>query len=1158
MKHIFIGFLLLLPAMVKAQDTTWVQTLTFDSIATRRAIFQFPQELNSKRFEKVLMYYKLKCSPLTPWDQYDCGEWDYLTYARVFDHTGVMDSVRVDGNLVLANFESPATVDFDLFPFTHFNTYTREEKNRSNPSLIYYLVNTINTNSSLPFDVTKNGSRSQYLITAAELNATGIAAGNIEALQLYVSSFLNNGELKYPSIRLKSTSLSSLSNFEETGFTEVYNASRWNSGSQNELIVGPNDFLFYQPFVWNGTDNIIVEFYYENTETTNNNILFQSESISGNTALGYEGLNGVMNFNGSNKALSELSDFDMGNEMTIAFWAKGNGAGGTNTSILEAWDTLNNRIVNLHFPWSDNNIYFDAGSGTSYDRINKSAVNEIDNAWNHWAFVKNAATGTMTIYKNGVLWHSGTGKNMPIGYVHRMQIGSNIDFAYLWKGAIDEFQIYKAALSQSDIQAWMNKKLDNTHPNWSSLLVYHDFDNNPWATDNSDNDNDLMPSEFGMYTFGSYPVAGVKILDKRPAMAFAQGSVNGALTTSEHPMRKIIEPTVIFEQTPLDRHFDIVSSRIGQVSANENTYDSNNQLVSQNPFTGMYSMINQMVTYYKEPFELVNDVEIGRYITPYGIGFDLGASGFNYIYDVTDYQHYLKNAVDLEAHNTQELIDLRFAFIEGIPPRDLHKREPIWSDWKSYQYSAMDNNTVLQSKDMLLSDTSFMFKIKTRFTGHGHNGSVNCCEWDSKDHQISINGTPRFNWEIWQESECGDNPNTAQGGTWPYAREGWCPGDMVKEYDHELTPYVTPGQTVAIDYDIENVPANDQAQGNGNYIVAMDLISYSAPNFQHDAAIIDVLNPNNYEYYKKFNPTCSYPRIILQNTGAQPLTQCTIQIYIENDKVINYNWTGNLGFLQKEIVEIPVDDITWWQNLNPGQQTFHAEVTGLENGTFTDEYSNNNIKTTKFQSPSVVEGPFFVWFITNNKASENKYTLMKDNGDIVFQRTNMTNTTHYKDTFDLEPGCYSIILEDFDHDGLSFWYSQQVEGESSGTFMLRKVGGTTIKTFPGDFGHYYRYNFSIGLENLTLDELESKNNLFLYPNPASNELYVDFGGTLSQDAELNILDLSGRLISSSKMNAVSSNASANLDISGLTDGLYLIQLKDKGINIIKEFVKYQN
>ena len=77
---LFIGISLSLTHF--SQDTTWVKTFTFDSITTRRANFNFPEELNSKRFEKVLMYYKLKCSTLTSWDQYNCGEWDYLTYTR--------------------------------------------------------------------------------------------------------------------------------------------------------------------------------------------------------------------------------------------------------------------------------------------------------------------------------------------------------------------------------------------------------------------------------------------------------------------------------------------------------------------------------------------------------------------------------------------------------------------------------------------------------------------------------------------------------------------------------------------------------------------------------------------------------------------------------------------------------------------------------------------------------------------------------------------------------------------------------------------------------------------------------------------------------------------------------------------------------------------
>ncbi|MGV3631905.1 MAG: LamG-like jellyroll fold domain-containing protein [Bacteroidota bacterium] len=1142
MKKLTLLVFLLLSMMYFAQDTTWVQTLTFDSIATRRGNFSFPQELNNKRFEKVLMYYKLKCSPLTPWDQYNCGEWDYLTYSRVFEHTGLYDSTEVTGNLFVSNFTSPASTEFNLIPFTQSDTYTRTENNRSGAVLTTQNINTMAAMDRQPFDVANNGGRAQYLILASELSTAGITAGNIESLTLYLSSFLQNGELKYPRISLKASSANELTSLQNGGFTEVYNASHWSSGSQADLVTGANEFLFYQPFAWNGTDNLVVEFYFENTTSTGSNLmLFEAENTSVNNAVAFSALNGTMQFNGSNQALSQLSDFYMGNEMTIAFWAKGTGSAGTNTSLLEAYDTLNNRIINLHFPWSDNNLYFDAGNGNgSYDRINKAmTVAEIDNNWNHWALVKNATAGTMQVYKNGVLWHSGTGKNMPVGYIHRLVLGTNVSAEYDWKGMIDEFQVYNAALSQADIQSWMNKKIDNTHPFWNNLLLYHDFDNKNWAEDMSQTDNKLMPSDYGMITFTEFPVSGHQQLASRPVIGFGQGTVSGSMTVSLHPEKRLKEPNVIFEYSPVNRHFDIVNARVGVLSGNETEYDDQNQVVSQTPFTGTSIMSNAVISYFQEPVERVHDIEIGRYITPYGIGFDLGPNGFTYVYDVTDYQQYLKNEVDLEAHNTQELIDLRFAFIEGIPPRDVHNRQPVWNEWRSYQYADMDNNNVLQAVNVSLSDTSDMFKIKTRFTGHGHNGSVNCCEWDSKDHMISINGTPRFNWEIWQESECGDNPNRAQGGTWPYAREGWCPGDMVKEHDHELTPFVTPGETVAIDYDIENVPANDLAQGNGNYIVAMDLISYSAPNFQHDAALVDVLNPNNYEYYKKFNPTCSYPRVILQNTGQLPLTQCVIRIYVEADKAIDFPWTGNLAFLQKEIVEIPVDDLTWWQSAT-GTHTFHAEIISVE-GT-ADEYAQNNIKTTRFQSPEIAQGPFYVWFITNNKASENKYTLIKDNGDVIFQRLNMANQTHYKDTFDLDPGCYSIILEDSDHDGISFWYSSQVEGESSGSFMIRKVGGTTLETFPGDFGHYYRYNFSIGMENLSTEELIENSGLSIFPNPTNGEFYIDLGGKNVNRANLEITDISGRIILRQEMQAGPDSAEANVNLEHAPTGLYFVKV----------------
>ncbi|MFM7474116.1 MAG: T9SS type A sorting domain-containing protein, partial [Crocinitomicaceae bacterium] len=492
-------------------------------------------------------------------------------------------------------------------------------------------------------------------------------------------------------------------------------------------------------------------------------------------------------------------------------------------------------------------------------------------------------------------------------------------------------------------------------------------------------------------------------------------------------------------------------------------------------------------------------------------------------------------------------------FIEGIPPRDLHKREPIWSDFRSYGFANMANDIDLQAKKIHLADTSQNFKIKTRMSGHGQVGNMACCEWVPNSHQIKVDGISRFNWNIWEATDCGDNPNIGQGGTWPYAREGWCPGDQVKEYEFELTPYVTPGDSVELDYVINQVPANDPGQAGGNYIAAFDLISYSAPNFQNDAAIKEILNPNNYEYFSKWNPTCSNPRIILKNTGSNPLTSCTITTWITYGVFAAVNWTGNLGFLQEEIVEIPVNDLNFWSDWD-STKTFRAFVHNVNGTDGNDEYNQNSLKKAHFEAPERIDGPFFVWLSTNNKASENNYRLVDHAGNVIFERTQLNNQTQYKDTFDLAPGCYSIIIEDTDHDGLSFWYSSQVEGETAGTMRLRQVGGSYIEFFPGDFGHYHRYDFSVGF-TMDVTENEFKHEVSVFPNPSSGITTIEVSGAVNNDASLEILDLTGRIVHSEKMNASATFAESFVDVSMFRSGSYLIRIKTGKSVYTKSFSK---
>ena len=91
----------------KSQDTTWVQTYTWEAQnnpetsydSPGRRWFEFPASDNGEEYRKVLMYYNLKCfeDGTAGGLGFACGEWDYLTYNYLFEHTGLLVGVEVRG-----------------------------------------------------------------------------------------------------------------------------------------------------------------------------------------------------------------------------------------------------------------------------------------------------------------------------------------------------------------------------------------------------------------------------------------------------------------------------------------------------------------------------------------------------------------------------------------------------------------------------------------------------------------------------------------------------------------------------------------------------------------------------------------------------------------------------------------------------------------------------------------------------------------------------------------------------------------------------------------------------------------------------------------------------------------------------------------------------
>ena len=1141
----FLIFIVLLSSsqFLFSQDTTFVQTLTFDSITTRTGVWTFPDDETTYR--KILMNYTLKCDPQTSTDQYDCGEWDYSTTTFLTEYTGVYDSIIREHARYEFGGQAFDTIAYINSPYYNYSQSFQYFPNYNNTisELDYTLGNQSSTNDKL-FGSSSESVISQIVWTAEELTNAGLQAGQIDKLRFDISSVGSN--LNHLIISMKHSDLDSLTSFDSSnGFQQVYNFNTsFNPGVQTLDL--------FSPFDWDGSSNILMELsFYNDTLNPNynpeDNLVLSSQTNSDMVAF-TNNRDGYLQITSGEQIDVALDNVDFGNEVTVSFWAQGNAEVlPLNTYLFEGFDTDGARRINCHFPWSNNRIYWDAGLGSgSGSRIDKAIVDgEITDEWTHWAFAKNATTGVMNIFKNGQLWHTGSGKFDPISTVSILRIAQNS----LWDGKLDEFRVWKKSLEQENIVAWMNAPLNNTHPFYSDLVLYYDFNDAGVVLDKSINGFDGAPTNENMIQFhnSSDQIHDVNLSSNRPDVTFVQGEYVSE-TDSVLVMDSIlVNPISLSEFSLGDGYFNILNLSYHFPVGWSYTTDPNGNNIDSVFNDAQTTIYNDTIHYYDEPFELVNRYELGRFITPYGLGLDLG-DGFRWVYDVTDFAHLLKGDVRLTSPNTSELVDLSFDFIHGTPARPVHKVSNVWDVnsggpvWTGYNYRDLDDDLYLFNTEVSLEPETRFAKLKTIITGHGHNSTngsyPHCCEWKDNTHYLFANGNQIADWHIWQTTECALNPVFPQGGTWPGAREGWCPGDVVKGAEFELTPYIQPGNTIELDYDITPVPANNLGMGSGRYDMTMHMVEYGDANFEIDAEIYDVISPNNWEYVSRKNTICNGIQFVLRNGGTSELTSARITFQVSGGTPFIYEWEGNLKFMESQIVTVNVDNAEFWL----GDQSNLFTITVSDPNNTLDEYAGNNTFITKFDMPDVYDSKVALRYRTNNIPSDNSVTVVDLYGNIVYSNNNLAPNTLYYDTLDVTNGCYSLKVLDTGNDGFSYWaYPDQ----GSGFFQVRPLSGP-LTSFEPEFGREINYSFVIGgftnvIENKSLE-------LLVFPNPTSN--FINLESNLLIE-EYKLIDISGRVLQSEKLN----DYNTILDVSSYSDGIYFIDLKSKDQRIRKKIVK---
>jgi hypothetical protein len=191
-----------------------------------------------------------------------------------------------------------------------------------------------------------------------------------------------------------------------------------------------------------------------------------------------------------------------------------------------------------------------------------------------------------------------------------------------------------------------------------------------------------------------------------------------------------------------------------------------------------------------------DEIEIARYITPYGIG-------CSWTVDVTDYRSYLEGSVQLSSFidtwvSTGWLMTTRFVMTEGEPEFTDIEVTNIWRDWDVVYGDP--TRPPLQPSYTTAPGLPTTARVVARIvnTGHGQGNTGNAAEFLPASHGVYLDGALEHSQSLWR-NDCAQNRCSPQQGNWQNPRAGWCPGAAVAPVDVDLTAAIA-GEEKEIEY----------------------------------------------------------------------------------------------------------------------------------------------------------------------------------------------------------------------------------------------------------------------------------------------------------------------------------------------------------------------
>ncbi len=274
------------------------------------------------------------------------------------------------------------------------------------------------------------------------------------------------------------------------------------------------------------------------------------------------------------------------------------------------------------------------------------------------------------------------------------------------------------------------------------------------------------------------------------------------------------------------------------------------------------------------------------------------------------------------------------------------------------------------------------------------------------------------------------------------------------------------------------------------------------------------------------------PEIMIQNYGLTNLTSLNIEVSVNGNIMSTTPWTGNLATYATDNITLPA-----LTGLVSNDAV--AINTTYPNGVMDADPSNNpaasfNVQTAMQNTHVDVT----VQIVTDAYGSETTWDIKDANGAVVLSggpysnlsAAGTTTETPVSGTLNAQT-CHTFTIYDSYGDGIDAGYG-------AGSFTVTDGNGTILAS-GGQFTDVDGDAFKTG-DATTVGVNDFTSNLSVYPNPVKDVLTIEGNYT-----SIDIIDVSGKL-------ALSSEATKNINVKSLGDGVYMLNIKTKNGIAVKK------